>query len=92
MTESISAPTLARPAGDLRVRGVRALRGRNLWSPDPVVAGEVIMEDLAAGAPADAEGFIDRLGETLPGAQRLADGASWPDAVLHAAMELQRCW
>ncbi|WP_420128628.1 cyanophycin synthetase [Longimicrobium sp.] len=90
MTESISASTLARLAGDLRVRGVRALRGRNLWSPDPVVAGEVVLGGLADSSPADAEGFAQRLAEALPGSARLGDAASWPGAVLHVAMELQR--
>ena len=64
MTESISATSATSAvqlAGDLRVRGVRALRGRNLWSPDPVVACEVVMGELSVTSPADVPGFADRL-------------------------------
>ena len=88
MTESTSASP-ARLAGDLRVRGVRALRGRNLWSTEPVVACEVVMGELAASSPADVPGFADRLRAALPGSAPL-EAASWPEAVRHAAMELQR--
>lgn len=90
MTESTSAPSAAQLAGDLRVRGVRALRGRNLWSPEPVVACEVVMGELSATSPADAPGFADRLRAGLPGSAALDEAASWPEAVRHAAMELQR--
>jgi cyanophycin synthetase len=90
MTESISISTVARHAGDLRVRGVRALRGRNLWSPHPVVACEVVMGELGVSSPAEVPEFADRLGAALPGSGPLAEDASWPEAVLHAAMELQR--
>jgi cyanophycin synthetase len=89
MTES-SARTPAHLAGDLRVRGVRALRGRNLWSPDPVVACEVVMGELAASSPADVPGFADRLRAALPGSPPLESDASWPEAVRYAAVELQR--
>jgi cyanophycin synthetase len=89
MPDSTSATT-SRLAGDLRVRGVRALRGRNLWSPEPVVACEVLMGELSVTSPADVPGFADRLGEALPGSARLEDAASWPEAVRHAAVELQR--
>ncbi|HEX5872045.1 MAG TPA: hypothetical protein VFY65_16565, partial [Longimicrobium sp.] len=90
MTESSPAPTAAQLAGDLRVRGVRALRGRNLWSPEPVVACEVLMGGLATFSSAEVAGFGDRLREALPESAPLAEGASWPEAVRHAAMELQR--
>jgi cyanophycin synthetase len=90
MTESTSAPSAVQLAGDLRVRGVRALRGRNLWSPEPVVACEVVMGELAATSPADVPGFADRLRAALPGSAALGGAASWPEAVRHAAMELQR--
>lgn len=90
MTHPGSASSAARHAGDLRVRGVRALRGRNLWSPEPVAACEVMMGELAASSPADVPGFAHRLREALPGSPPLAEDASWPEAVRHAAMELQR--
>jgi cyanophycin synthetase len=90
MIESTSAPSAARLAGDLRVRGVRALRGRNLWSPEPVVACEVVMGELSVTSPAEVPGFADRLRAALPGSAALEEGASWPGAVRHAAMELQR--
>jgi cyanophycin synthetase len=90
MTETTSAPSAVQLAGDLRVRGVRALRGRNLWSPEPVVACEVVMGELGATSPADVPGFADRLRAALPGSAALGGAASWPEAVRHAAMELQR--
>ena len=90
MTESTFAPSAVQLAGDLRVRGVRALRGRNLWSPKPVVACEVVMGELSITSPADVPGFTDRLRAALPGSPPLEEGASWPEAVRHAAMELQR--
>ncbi|HEU4885335.1 MAG TPA: cyanophycin synthetase [Longimicrobium sp.] len=90
MTHPISSVTPAHHAGDLRVRGVRALRGRNLWSPEPVVACEVVMGELSVSSPADVPGFADRLRAALPGSEPLAEDASWPEAVRHAAMELQR--
>lgn len=90
MTEPAPAPPLSRLAGDLRVRGVRALRGRNLWSPEPVVAGEVVMGGLVTSSPADALGFAERLRGALPAAPALEECASWPEAVRYAAVELQR--
>ncbi|HEX6370049.1 MAG TPA: cyanophycin synthetase [Longimicrobium sp.] len=90
MIEPTSAASAAQLAGDLRVRGVRALRGRNLWSPQPVVACEVVMGELGVSSPADVPGFADRLRAALPGSGPLEAAASWPEAVRHAAMELQR--
>ncbi|HYR09334.1 MAG TPA: cyanophycin synthetase [Longimicrobium sp.] len=90
MSHPGSAPPPAQLAGDLRVRGVRALRGRNLWSPDPVVACEVVTGELSVSAPADVAGFAERLRDALPGAPPLEADASWPEAVRYAAMELQR--
>ncbi|HEX2079325.1 MAG TPA: cyanophycin synthetase [Longimicrobium sp.] len=90
MTEPAHALHPSQLADDLRVRGVRALRGRNLWSPEPVIACEVETGRLAAWAPADVEGLADRLRAALPGASALGDAGSWADALGHAAVELQR--
>ena len=87
MTDPAPLPALA---DDLRVRGVRALRGRNLWSPEPVVACEVETGALAGTTVAHSEGFVARLRDALPGSAPLRGDASWPEAVRHAAVELQR--
>jgi cyanophycin synthetase len=82
----------AQPADDLRVRAVRALRGRSPWSAEPAIAAEVKLGRLAGSTPADAAAFAERMDAALgadPGAS--ADRfASWPNAVLHAAVQLQR--
>jgi cyanophycin synthetase len=90
MSESVES---TRPphelAGDLRVRAVRALRGRSLWSDAPAIAAEVEVGRLAGYAPADAPGFADRLRAAIGAGS--ADGfASWADAIRCAAVELQR--
>jgi cyanophycin synthetase len=82
----------ARLADDLRLRAVRALRGRSPWSAEPAIAAEVELGGLTGSTPAQAAGFADRLLAALgagPGAS--VDGfASWPEAIRFAAVELQR--
>jgi cyanophycin synthetase len=93
MSESVeSTRSLQELAGDLRVRAVRALRGRSLWSQAPAIAAEVEAGGLAGYAPADAPGFADRLRAAIgagPGAS-VDLFASWADAIRYAAVELQR--
>ena len=76
-------------ADDLRVRAVRALRGRSLWSATPVIAADVEVGRLAGSSPADSAGFADRLNAALPG-EAAFEGASWAEAIRHAAVALQR--
>jgi cyanophycin synthetase len=87
-TSSTDSP--AQFADDLRVRAVRALRGRSLWSAEPVIAADVEVGRLAGSTPADAAGFADRLRTALPGESTYEAGATWAETILYAATELQR--
>ena len=92
MPESIPSESPQQLAGDLRVRAVRALRGRSLWSAEPVIACDVEVGRMAGSAPADVPGFADRLHAAIgagPGAS-VDVYASWADAIGLAAAELQR--
>ena len=80
------APGLA--ADGLRLRGVRALRGPNLWRDAPVVACEVEPGALADVRPADVDGFADRLFAALPSLRDrpVADGIDGGEGSFEAAL------
>ena len=77
------------PADDLRLRGVRALRGPNVWLARTVVTAEVETGGLAPISPAGAGGFAGRLASALPG---LGEGgaATWPGVIERVALALQQ--
>ncbi|HEU4453034.1 MAG TPA: Mur ligase family protein, partial [Longimicrobium sp.] len=82
---------LAEIAGDLRVRGVRALRGPNLWHRAPVVVAEIELGRLADLPPVEADGFLERLLDALPTLGErddLAGATTWAEVMEHVAVEL----
>jgi len=98
----IPLPVLIDPAA-LEVTRLRALRGPNAWSLEPVIACDVRANSLEALTTADVPGFADRLNAALPGLaehpcsvgrpggflSRLANGTGWPHVIEHVALELQ---
>jgi len=82
---------LAEIADDLRARGVRALRGPNLWHSAPVVVAEIELGRLAEVSPAQANGFVERLLDALPTLGErddLAAATTWAEVMEHVAVEL----
>src|SRR5688572_6435620 len=87
----------------LEATRLRALRGPNVWSLEPVIACDVRVGTLDAVTTAEVPGFPDRLRDALPslvehpcsiGApggflRRMADGTGWPHVLEHVALELQ---
>ena len=87
----------------LEVRRLRALRGPNAWSLDPVIACDVVPGALCEVNSADVPGFTDRLLEALPSlaehpcsigspggfVQRLREGTEWPHILEHVGLDLQ---
>jgi cyanophycin synthetase len=79
---------LARAADDLRLRDVRALRGRSRWHPAPVVIAEVHEGALGAYPPAEVEGFAERLRAALPSLEDADGGGGWAEVVERVARAL----
>jgi cyanophycin synthetase len=82
---------LSEIAGDLRVRGVRALRGPNLWHRAPVVVAEIELGRLASVPPVEADGFLERLLDALPTLGErddMAGATTWAEVMEHVAVEL----
>ncbi|MBW3628305.1 MAG: cyanophycin synthetase [Gemmatimonadetes bacterium] len=88
---------------ELRLRGVRALRGAGLWSRTPAVVAEVEQGRLEGMSTADVGGFAARLLAALPTlntaecadcdgvalAPALELGISWAHLLQHVTVELQ---
>ena len=68
-----AADALALAADDLRVRGLRVLRGANLWRQEPVIACEVETGRLDATPPSEAGDAIARLRAAFSGSASDAD-------------------
>jgi cyanophycin synthetase len=102
MTDIAPSPAAIDPAS-LEVARIRALRGPNAWSLDPVIACDVKVGSLADVDSAAVAGFTDRLLGAMPSllehpcslgrpggfAQRLAEGTGWPHILEHVALEFQ---
>ena len=100
---SLSAPSTATRARDLRLTRIRALRGPNYWRLAPVIACDVTLGALDDVTSADVEGFTARLLDALPSlaehpcsrgksggfVDRLGEGTHWPHILEHVALELQ---
>ena len=102
MTDLAPQPISIDPAS-LEVARIRALRGPNTWSLEPVIACDVMVGSLGELDSAAVPGFADRLLGAIPSllehpcslgrpggfAERLAQGTGWPHILEHVALELQ---
>ncbi len=81
-------------AGELRVARARALRGANLWEPEPVVQAELRAGALMGTDPASVAGLREGLEAALPFLTGIVGDAerpaSWPTLLLEATRELLR--
>ena len=109
MPASTTLPTDAPPArpaidpAELRITGLRALRGPNYWRLAPVIACDVRLGGLEHVTSAAVPGFTDRLLALLPTlrehpctrdapggfVERLEEGTHIPHILEHVALELQ---
>ncbi|HLS46888.1 MAG TPA: cyanophycin synthetase [Gemmatimonadales bacterium] len=95
--------TIAIHPSALEVQRLRALRGPNAWSLDPVIACDVVPGSLGSINSADVPGFAERLVSALPSLRehpcsvgapggfvsRLEEGTGWPHVLEHVALDLQ---
>src|SRR5215510_9583821 len=86
----------------MRVGGIRALRGPNVYSHRPVLSMRLYLDDLVGNESREFPGFNEILLELLPGltkhrccmereggfAERLREGAYFSHVVEHVALEL----
>ncbi len=99
----MTAPLLLIDPAQLEAARLRALRGPNVWSLEPVIACDVRVGTLDAVTTADVPGFAERLRDALPSLvehpcslgepggflTRMAAGTGWPHVLEHVALELQ---
>ena len=101
---TVDTPALPRvDSAELRLTGLRALRGPNYWRLAPVIACDVRLGPLEDVTSAHVPGFADGLTTAIPtlyehpctrGAPggfvaRLREGTHLPHVLEHVALELQ---
>src|SRR5688572_24536933 len=91
------------PYSEIRLVGLRSLRGANFWSSRPITRMDVAVGEYDEIHSADVPGFTDALIRAMPGlwehrcsigerggfVTRLRDGTYAPHIVEHVGLELQ---